>query len=69
MYQDEIQSIIERQRQFFESGVTLDVNFRLDIFKRLKDLLLKHETDFYEALRADFNKPGFETSASSYFDK
>ena len=60
----EIQNIIGKQKQFFESGATLDVNYRLDALKRLKALLLKHETDFYEALRADFNKPEFETYAS-----
>ena len=60
----DIQNIIKNQKQFFESGVTLDVNHRLDALKRLKALLLKHETDFYEALRADFNKPAFETHAS-----
>jgi aldehyde dehydrogenase (NAD+) len=60
----EIQNIIERQKQYFESGITLDVNFRLDALKRLKALLINHETDFYEALRADFNKPEFETYAS-----
>lgn len=64
MDRSEIQNIIEKQKQFFESGVTLDVNYRLDILKRLKALLLKHEKDFYEALRADFNKPEFETYAS-----
>lgn len=42
----EIQNIIEKLKQFFESGVTLDVNYRLDALKRLKALLLKHETDF-----------------------
>jgi aldehyde dehydrogenase (NAD+) len=60
----EIQNIIEKQKQFFESGTTLDVNYRLDALKKLKVLMLKHESDFYEALRADFNKPAFETYAS-----
>lgn len=60
----EIQNIIKRQRQFFESGLTLDVNYRLEALKKLKAVMLKHESDFYEALRADFNKPEFETYAS-----
>ena len=60
----EIQTIIEKQKQFFESGVTLDVNFRLDTLKRLKAVMIKHEADVYEALKADFNKPVFETYAS-----
>jgi len=59
-----IQNIIERQKHYFESGITLDVNFRLDALRRLKALLIKHETDIYEALREDFNKPEFETHAS-----
>jgi aldehyde dehydrogenase (NAD+) len=64
MDQIEIQNIIEKQKQFFKSGATLDVNFRLDALKRLKALLIKNETNFYKALRADFNKPEFETYAS-----
>ena len=64
MDKSEIQNIINRQKDFFESGTTLDVNFRLDVLKRLKALLIKHEKDCYEALRADFNKPEFETYAS-----
>jgi aldehyde dehydrogenase (NAD+) len=64
MNQIDIQNIIKSQKQFFESGATLDVNHRLDALKRLKALLLKHEADFYEALKADFNKPAFETHAS-----
>ena len=59
-----IQNIIERQKHYFESGITLDVNFRLDALRRLKAVLIKHETDIYEALRAEFNKPEFETHAS-----
>jgi hypothetical protein len=31
MDQFEIQNIIEKQKQFFKSGATLDVNFRLDV--------------------------------------
>lgn len=38
-----IQNIIERQKHYFESGITLDVNFRLDALRRLKALLIKHE--------------------------
>ena len=59
-----IQNIIERQKNYFESGTTLDVNFRLDALRRLKAVLIKHESDIYEALRADFSKPEFETHAS-----
>ena len=59
-----IQNIIERQKNYFESGATLDVNFRLDALRRLKAVLIKHESDIYEALRADFSKPEFETFAS-----
>jgi len=64
MDRTEIQNIINRQKLYFESGITLDVNFRLNVLKRLRSLLIKHEADFYEALRADFNKPEFETYAS-----
>jgi aldehyde dehydrogenase (NAD+) len=59
-----IQNIINKQKHYFESGITLDVNFRLDALRRLRQVLINHETDIYEALRADFNKPEFETHAS-----
>ena len=64
MDKTEIQSIIEKQKLFFESGRTLDINYRLDVLKRLKALIIKHEKDVFEALRADFNKPEFETYSS-----
>jgi aldehyde dehydrogenase (NAD+) len=64
MIQSEIQDIIERQTHFFASGITLDVQFRLDALKRLRGLLINHEKDIYKALMADFNKPAFETYAS-----
>ncbi len=64
MEHSEIQNIIEKQKQFFESGITLDVNFRLDVLKKLRNLLINHEHDVYEALRLDFGKPAFETYAS-----
>jgi aldehyde dehydrogenase (NAD+) len=60
----EIQNIINKQKQFFESGITLDVNFRLDALKKLRSMIAGYESDIYEALRQDLGKPPFETYAS-----
>ncbi len=57
----EITSIVKKQRLFFNSGKTLDVNFRLKALKKLKKAINKQETKLYEALKKDLNKPKFES--------
>lgn len=55
-----ITKIIEQQRNFFSSGQTKDVNFRLEQLKKLKQLVTEHEKQITQVLKADLNKPEFE---------
>jgi len=60
----EIQSIINKQRDFFESDKTKDTDFRIAALKKLKESIQKNEGKIYEALHNDFQKSGFETYTS-----
>lgn len=59
-----IHEIVERQRRFFMSGSTLDVGFRLDALKRLKDAVKRHECDISKALYEDLRKSELESYMS-----
>jgi aldehyde dehydrogenase (NAD+) len=64
MEKEEIGSIIETQRKFFATGKTLRSEYRLDILKKLRSLILLHEQDIIDALWKDFHKPEFEVIAT-----
>ena len=51
---------IERQRAFFNTGKTKDVDFRVRQLRLLREAVLKHEGEILEALRLDLNKAPFE---------
>ncbi|MEZ5025538.1 MAG: aldehyde dehydrogenase [Chitinophagales bacterium] len=59
-----IKSIINKQRRFFESNATLDVDFRIEQLTKFKQALQTHEEQIYTALNADFRKSKFETFAT-----
>ena len=56
----EISGIISRQRQFFTSGKTTEVAFRIKQLKNLKQAISDHEKVILKALKADLSKPEFE---------
>ena len=60
----EFQSTIERQKNYFLSGATRNVEHRIERLKCLKDAIRQHEKDIFEALDADIRKPAFESYAS-----
>jgi aldehyde dehydrogenase (NAD+) len=62
MKQARIAKIIEKQRSFFASGATLDVNFRIKALKKLRSWLDANEAAVAAALSADLGK----SSAESY---
>ncbi len=64
MEKEEIGIILEKQRQFFKSGKTLDMKYRLDNLKKLRSLIVDHERDIRDALWKDFHKPGCEVLSS-----
>jgi aldehyde dehydrogenase (NAD+) len=49
------------QKDFFSTKKTLDVNFRIDVLKALKQEIVSHEDAIVSALKEDFKKPAFET--------
>jgi aldehyde dehydrogenase (NAD+) len=59
-----VDKLVARQRAFFESGATRPVSFRLEQLGILKKAILAYEQEIYDALKADFNKPVFETYAT-----
>jgi aldehyde dehydrogenase (NAD+) len=51
---------IQQQRDFFFSGKTKDIDFRIAQLKKLKQLLIDHETKMAEAILLDFGKSEFD---------
>ncbi len=60
MRQEEIEKIIQKQREFFDSGKTLNINFRINSLRHLKHTVLKYEKEINEALKEDLGKSNFE---------
>ena len=54
-------SLVQKQRDFFLSGQTRSLTFRLDSLGRLQEGLLQHEEDLNRALAEDLNKSSFES--------
>ena len=66
MNSTEIQRIIDKQEKFFQSGVTLDIGFRLKALRKLRSLLVEYETELNEALRLDLGKHPAESYGSEH---
>ncbi len=58
--QETIHAIVEQQRAFFRTGKTLDVNFRIEQLKKLKQAVLDHREMLEAALYEDLNKSPIE---------
>ena len=56
MRQEEIDEIIRKQREFFESGKTLDVEYRINALRHLRHIIARHEKEIDEALKKDLGK-------------
>ena len=56
----EIAAVVAAQRAFFQSGATLDVSWRIEQLKKLKQALLSHERDLLDALQEDLMKSDTE---------
>ena len=55
-----IQGKVQKQREFFNAGKTLDVEVRIEMLKKLYNSIKKHEWDILEALKKDLGKNDFE---------
>lgn len=61
MTEQEIQTILERQRRYFASGATLPVKMRLEALRRLKAAVISHEKEIQTALQKDLGKSNMES--------
>ena len=52
---------INKQREYFSTGETKDINFRIEKLKKLRDVLKSEEEKVFEALKKDLMKSSFES--------
>jgi len=53
-------NLISSQLEYFNSNITKDVNFRIEMLKKLKQVLKSNETLLDKAIYKDFKKSSFE---------
>ena len=53
---ERISEILAKQRDFFHSGATLDLEWRKEQLRSLRHSIDKWEETFYDALKKDLNK-------------
>lgn len=56
-----IHEIVEAQREYFQTGATLPVVFRVKMLEKLRAAVSRREADIAGALAADLGKSGFES--------
>ena len=60
MTHQEIQDLLERQRAYYRSGVTIPADFRIKQLKKLYETVKKYQNEINDALQADLGKSHFE---------
>lgn len=60
---EDIERIVNSQREFFLSGATLDLDFRIEQLSKLRASLFKHEQEIYDAMKKDLGR----TPNEAYF--
>ena len=61
MTQESIQELIRKQREYFYTDATLDVNFRINSLKKIQTAIQTHQEQINAALKADLGKSSFES--------
>lgn len=56
MTKEQIQQIVDKQRQFFATGATLPISYRMDALKKLEVSVKNHESELVDALKMDLGK-------------
>jgi aldehyde dehydrogenase (NAD+) len=59
-----VSTILAKQRDFFATGTTRDVQFRIQQLRLLSQVIKQNENQLFQALKTDLNKPEFEAYAS-----
>ncbi|MBQ7384460.1 MAG: aldehyde dehydrogenase [Clostridia bacterium] len=60
MTRDEIQALLNKQREYYRSGATIPVSFRIEQLKKLYDAVKKYQGEINEALQSDLGKSRYE---------
>ena len=60
MTDQEIRSLLERQRAYYRSGVTVPVAFRVEQLKKLYGAVKKYQNEINDALESDLGKSHYE---------
>ena len=66
MEKEQINQLLDKQRQYFYSGATLDLDFRISALKRLRASIRKHEDQIHAALKKDLGKSNFESYMETF---
>lgn len=61
MNKGEIQALLQGQKAYYKSGVTIPASFRLEQLKKLHDAVKKYEIRVEEALAQDLGKSSYES--------
>ncbi|MGL4848550.1 MAG: aldehyde dehydrogenase [Clostridium sp.] len=61
---ENLKEVFLKQKEFFKTGETKDLNFRIDSLKKLKRVIKENEEDFLIALNKDLGKSKFEGYAT-----
>ncbi len=56
----EIQSLLEKQREYYRSGATVPVKFRIGQLKKLYNTVKRYENEINDALKEDLGKSHYE---------
>ena len=57
---DGIHEAVNSQRNYFRSGITLDISWRIEQLKKLRDAIRAHERELTEALQQDLGRHATE---------
>lgn len=60
MTNQEIQSLLEKQRAYYRSGATIPVKFRIEQLRKLYETVKKYQNEINDALTSDLGKSHFE---------
>ena len=60
MTSEQIKSLLKKQRDYYKSGATIPVKFRIEQLKKLYAAIKKYETQVNDALKADLGKSHYE---------
>lgn len=60
MTSDQISNLLQKQKEYYKSGATIPVDFRMEQLKKLYAAVKKYETEVNDALKTDLGKSHYE---------